>query len=91
MSSDVWILELGFWNLDFGAWILELKTEMPPSQAMRHFVCRPSAASLAAGSAVVNRTQVGYNSAAYYNWILAKSIPKIYNVFRLCSDIWPKK
>ena len=60
---------------------------MPQSQAMRHFVCRPSAASLAAGSAIVNEHRLVITVQLTTSTTLAKSIPKNCNVFMMVSAI----
>ena len=59
----------------------QLKTEMPQSQAMRHFVCSPAAASRAVGSAIVKEHRLVITVQLTNTVATAKSIPKNLNVF----------
>jgi len=60
---------------------------MPHSQAMRHFVCGPSAASRAAGSAIVIEHRLVITVQFITLEGPAKSIPKNSNVFSCKGEI----
>jgi len=56
------------------------KTKMPSSQATRHFVCRPSAASRAVGSAIVKTHRLVITVQLTTYGYIANSMPKNLNM-----------